>query len=221
MVLAIILIPWGTPKLIILVHDVSPVYYPYIENITALIEEYGFQNSTILLIIPNHAGKHPISKDERFVQLIKKLEEEGYKVGIHGYDHIGNEFLCNETIAEAKLRAAREELERAGIKYDKVFVPPRYEISTQALKVLLRNNFTVFLKGKVCYPSGDCERIKEREYTWYAGRLRAKIMLVIAKFEFTHTRGIFVLSIHPKAVNYGGGMDFLREFLKYAKEKEK
>ncbi|WP_237698527.1 DUF2334 domain-containing protein [Pyrococcus sp. NA2] len=214
-----LLIPWSTPRLIILVHDVSPIYIDEIREITAIISKYGFQNSTILLIIPNHAERHQISKDKEFTSLIRKLEAKGYKVGIHGYDHIGNEFQCNGEVAREKLMLAMKEFHEANITFERVFVPPRYRISKNALNVLLKENFTVYLKGKVCYPNGECKRVKMREYTWYVGKLRAKLMLLIAKLEYTHTRGVFILSVHPRAVNYGGGMEFLEEFLNYVKRK--
>ncbi|HII61643.1 DUF2334 domain-containing protein [Pyrococcus horikoshii] len=214
----LLLLPQGNPQFIILIHDVSPVYSNYIQNITEIISTYNFQNSTILLVIPNHANEHPISGDPKFQALIRELEKEGYKVGIHGYNHIGEEFNCDSETAKIKLSLAIEELNASNITFERIFLPPRYKISKDPLNVLLENNFTVFLKDRICYPSGTCIRIKEREYTWYTGKIRAKILLQVAKFEYTHTKGVFVLSVHPKAVNYGGGMYFLEEFLKYVRE---
>ncbi|ASJ15633.1 polysaccharide deacetylase [Thermococcus chitonophagus] len=206
-----------TGSFMIIVHDVSPVYTSDIRKIVDVLKDLGYQNSTMLFIIPNHAGNHPISRDKNFAKLIRELEKEGFKVGIHGYTHSRDEFNCNSSVAEAKIEEAIGEMHKANISFEKVFIPPEYSISQDALKVLLKNNFTVILKDKIYYPNGSCAKIANREYTWYASNWSLGIRLFIAKLDYRLHSSNFVLSIHPKAVNYGCGMEFLRKFLKWLK----
>ncbi|AFK21656.1 DUF2334 domain-containing protein [Pyrococcus sp. ST04] len=207
----------GKVGFIILVHDVSPVYISYLQNITKIIQEYGLQSDTYLLIIPNHAGNNEISKYPMFVAMIKRLEREGFKVGIHGYTHIGDEFNCNSSVAEEKIKLATIALKKANISFERIFVPPRYSISKEALNVLLKDNFTVILRDRIYYPNGTCIKVKNREYTWYASNFTLGIRLIIAKFEFRKNKENFILSLHPKAANYGCGLEFLRRFLEFVK----
>ncbi|MFA4661467.1 DUF2334 domain-containing protein [Pyrococcus kukulkanii] len=206
-----------TGGFMVLVHDVSPAYTSNVREIAELLKDLGYQNSTMLFIIPNHAGNHPISKDENFTKLIRGLEKEGFKVGIHGYTHSMDEFNCNSSLAEAKIEEAIEEMHKANITFERVFIPPQYSISQDALKVLLKNNFTVILKDKIYYPNGSCAKIANREYTWYASNWSLGIRLFIAKLNYRLHSDNFMLSIHPKAVNHGCGMEFLRKFLEWLK----
>ena len=211
--------PSRCASLVILLHDVSPVYMDYLENITDLISSYGFQNVTYLFVIPNHAGKYDLRKYPKFAEYLHSLESQGYKVCLHGYTHIGREFDCNASTAERKLNAALTVMESVNLT-PCCFLPPRYALSRDALQVLLSHNLTVFTKGSIVYPNGTKEPIVNREYTWYLPGWKLPFELRRAKRDYLSTSGTFFLSIHPGAVNNKAGMEFLREFLGFVKERE-
>jgi len=211
--------PAETPKLTILIHDVSPVYFNYLKEITAVISAYGLQNETYLLIIPDHADKYDLRKYPEFVEYLHSLEREGYHIGLHGYTHIGREFDCNESTAEERLENALEIMNDVNLT-PTVFLPPRYALSREAEEVILAHNLTLITKDSIIFPNGTEEHITNREYTWYISKLKLPFELRKAKKDYLSSKDPFYLSIHPRAVNNEAGMEFLRKFLKFVKERE-
>jgi len=205
--------------LIILIHDVSPIYFNYLKEITSVISSYGLQNDTYLLIIPDHAGKYDLRKYPQFVKYLHSLEMEGYHIGLHGYTHIGREFDCNESTAEEKLERALEIMKAVNLT-PTVFLPPRYALSKEAQDVILAHNLTIITKDSIIFPNGTEEQITNREYTWYISELKLPFELRRAKKDYLSSKDPFYLSIHPRAVNNKAGMKFLREFLGFVKERE-
>jgi len=201
----------------ILLHDVSPAYLPQLQQITAVIDEYGLQNETYLFVIPDHGGKMPIWKYGAFMEFLEELEREGYHIELHGYTHVGDEFDCDATVAERKLELGLKALSYLNVT-PKYFIAPRYALSRAALEVLLRHNLTVIGRDFLYFPNGTVEPICNREYTWYIPSFLLPYQLASAESVYLNLNGTFFLSIHPRAVNNKAGMEFLREFLKFVKE---
>ncbi|NJE01733.1 DUF2334 domain-containing protein [Thermococcus sp. JdF3] len=196
----------------ILIHDVSPGYFEQLREVTALIDEYSLQNATYLFVIPNHGGGMPLEDYPAFVAFLGRLEAEGYHIELHGYTHIGDEFNCGANLAAEKLELGLEALAplNASPAY---FIAPRYSLSEDALAVLLSRNITIIGEDFVYFPNGTIEPIYNREYTWYLPSPLLDYQLASARASYAHTRGTFLLSIHPGAVNSGDGMEFLKRFL--------
>ncbi|WP_099209991.1 DUF2334 domain-containing protein [Thermococcus henrietii] len=201
----------------ILLHDVSPGYLPQLRQITAVIDEYGFQNETYLFVIPDHGGKMPMWRYKGFIAFLEELKREGYHIELHGYTHIGDEFNCNATVAERKLELGLRALSYLNVT-PKYFIAPRYTLSNAALEVLLRHNITVIGEDFIYFPNGTVEPIYNREYTWYLPSFLLPYELVSAESAYANINGTFFLSIHPKAVNNRAGMEFLRGFLAFVKK---
>lgn len=204
-------------RLVILVHDVSPVYLKELKEITEIIDEYGMANNTYFFVIPNHAGKHPIDKDPDFVKFLKESQAKGCHIELHGYVHEYREFDCDAGTARKKLELGLEELRALNFS-PSYFVPPNYAISEDALKVVLSHNLSVITKDTLYTPQGTSYKIINREYTWYLQNSSTKLNITLkkAKHDYTRCKGTFYLSIHPRAVNHGAGLKFLREFLSFA-----
>ncbi|WP_456367860.1 DUF2334 domain-containing protein [Thermococcus sp.] len=200
--------------IVILVHDVSPAYYPELRQLTDLIETYGLQNQTYLFVIPNHGGSGDMSHHPEFVAFLRSLAEKGYHVELHGYDHIGNEFDCDAEEAEIKVDLGLEELESLGFT-PKYFIPPRYSLSKSALKVLLSHNLTVIGRDFIYFPDGIQKPIVNREYTWYTPDPLVEYQLMSAEETYRSVRGTFFLSLHPRAANTRSGLEFFREFFEF------
>lgn len=204
----------------ILIHDVSPGYLPQLREITAIIDEYNLQNETYLFVIPNHGGGEPIGNHPEFVAFLRNLSSEGYHIELHGYDHIGREFDCERDEAGRRLEMGLGELGDAGF-VPGYFIPPRYALSGDALDVLLSHNLTVIGEDFIYLPNGTIWPIINREYTWYLPHPLLDYQLESARTSYRDTKGTFFLSIHPKAVNNGAGLEFLRGFLGFLKTHEK
>lgn len=202
-------------ELVILVHDVSPVYREELGEILAVISLYGLQENTYLFIIPDHAGKNDLRKHPDFVEYLRSLREEGYHLDLHGYTHVGKEFNCSSEEAEVKLERALGIMAELNLTPE-YFLPPRYALSEEAKNVLLSHNLTVITKDSIVLPNGTEVSIVNREYTWYLSPLELPFKLREAKEDYLKTEGIFYLSVHPKAVNNWAGMEFLKRFLEFA-----
>ena len=205
------------PKLVILIHDVSPVYSEYLKEVVRIISTYGLQSDTYLLIIPNHAEEYDLREYPEFVEYLHSLQREGYHIGLHGYTHIGREFECNKSAARKMLEKALEIMHGVNLTPE-VFLPPRYALSSDARDVILAQNLTIITKDSVILPGGAENGITNREYTWYISKLKLPFELRRAKKDYETSEGSFFLSIHLKAVNNEAGMEFLRRFLDFVKK---
>ncbi|WP_456472396.1 DUF2334 domain-containing protein [Methanocaldococcus sp.] len=210
-------------KPMIFIHDVSPIYLNDLKDIIKIINKYGYQNRTYLFVIVNHANKYNIEKYPKFVKYLHYLEKEGYHIEYHGYNHIGYEFNCSKTVAEEKLNKSFKILENCGfdIKKIKYFIPPRYKISKAAEEVFLNRNITIILDKYMLKKENNSIKkivINNKEYTWYLPKNCVKSVELLAKIDYISSKHQFCLSIHPKAVNYGGGLEFLNYFLNMTKQ---
>ncbi|MBA2859651.1 hypothetical protein HNP91_000446 [Methanococcus maripaludis] len=209
---------------VILIHDVSPVYLEDLKEIDEVISKYGYSKRTYLFLIVNHANEYPLEENQDFVKYIRYLQTKGYNVELHGYDHIECEFNCNCTLAMEKIEKSLEILN--GLKIDGIscILPPRYGISEDSKKVMLDNGFSVIV-GQYAYEmnnnSVNTYNITNKEYTWYLEENNTLNEVDIAKKEYFESEYNYFLSIHPKAVNYGGGIEFLDEFLNFTKEENR
>jgi uncharacterized protein len=73
-------------SLVVSVHDVSPLTQTLCEEILGQLGELGIKQ-TSLLVIPNHHGRAPISKDFAFQKWLAQKVESGHEPVLHGYFH--------------------------------------------------------------------------------------------------------------------------------------
>nr|WP_245528894.1 DUF2334 domain-containing protein [Methanotorris formicicus] len=201
-----------THKPIILVHDVSPLYYNELKEIVKIIDKYHYQNRTYLFVIVNHNNRYNLKNYPKFVEFLHKLEDKGYHIELHGYNHIDGEFNCNKEVAKEKIKKSLEILNACGFNNISYIIPPRYEVSKDAENVMLSYNLTIITKNYIITKTGKIP-IENREYTWYLPKSFTGIVFPIAEFDYKMSKYLFYLSIHPKSINYGGGIEFLDEFL--------
>uniref|UniRef100_A9AA29 Polysaccharide deacetylase n=1 Tax=Methanococcus maripaludis (strain C6 / ATCC BAA-1332) TaxID=444158 RepID=A9AA29_METM6 len=209
---------------IILIHDVSPVYLEDLKEIDEVISKYGYSKRTYLFLIVNHANDNPLEKNQDFVKYIRYLQTKGYNIELHGYDHIEREFDCNYSIAMEKIEKSLEILNTYKIDGISCILPPRYGISEDSKKTMLENGFSVII-GQYAFEMNNGKTYKynitNNEYTWYLEENTTSNQLNLAKEEYLESEYKYFLSIHPKAVNYGGGIEFLDEFLNFTKEENR
>ncbi|MBM7409323.1 hypothetical protein HNP85_000995 [Methanococcus maripaludis] len=209
---------------VILIHDVSPVYLEDLKEIDQVISKYGYSKRTYLFLIVNHANEYPLEENQDFVKYIRYLQTKGYNVELHGYDHIECEFNCNCTLAMEKIEKSLEILN--GLKIDGIscILPPRYGISEDSKKAMLKKGFSIII-GQYAFEMDNgtvyTYNITNKEYTWYLEENNTLNEVNIAKEDYLGSEYKYFLSIHPKAVNYGGGIEFLDEFLDFTKEQNR
>ncbi|AEH07116.1 DUF2334 domain-containing protein [Methanothermococcus okinawensis] len=205
-------------KPIILIHDVSPVYFNELKDIEKIIDKNHYQNRTYLFVIVNHANEYNLKNYPKFTKYLHHLDNEGYHIEYHAYNHIGAEYKCNKTVASEKLNDSFKILKDCGFNTKKIkyFIPPRYKLSTDAENVFLNKNITIIMEYYILKKENNGIKrviITNKEYTWYMPNIVVKPMILLAMLDYNLSKHQFCLSIHPKAVNYGNGLIFLDKFL--------
>ena len=206
----------------ILVHDVTPYYFWEIREIIEVLDEYNYSNYTILFVIPvfdtiHYGDEWDLRKHPDFVEYLHELQSKGYRIELHGYTHTYHEFNCSYKLANEKLDNATSLMASLGFGNLTLFLPPAWATNNESLRAILEHDLTVVMTDYMIFSNGSEERIVNREYTWYINESQVGDRLRVALHDYTEAlrEGVpFYLSIHPGVVNYGGGLEFLREFLR-------
>ncbi|MBI5252909.1 MAG: DUF2334 domain-containing protein [Euryarchaeota archaeon] len=196
------------------IHDVSPGYgYGKLEEILNVLEKYPSNYlKVVLFVIPNHGNAAPLHKYPEFAGKLKKLEEKGYLLGVHGYAHEEPlkkfEFDCDAEQAERMLSAARYEFEASNLRFPSYFAAPGWRTSYEVNEHLRKNFGYVYYYYYIDTPDGTLPH-HSNEYTWYnfdRGGVRQAVQ------DYSSAKGVFRLTLHVGAVNERG-LRFLEEFL--------
>ncbi len=189
------------------IHDVSPIYG--IDKVYELIktaEKYNVSRIYVFLI-PKHGN---MSLNKEFVEELKKMcRKPKCEIGVHGYTHVKNEFNVGREEAEKLVSLIKKELSKYNIN-SRIFLPPRWEISEEALEVVKENFDAVFLEDKIIYGNYTIKSW-DHEYCWYKTNIFLKKK---AEFDYIISGDIFRLSVHVNASNTKECIEFLNEFLK-------
>lgn len=207
---------------LILVHDVTPYYFDDIRQIIAVLDEYNCSNRTVLFVIPvfdttHYGDEWSLRNHPDFVNYLHELQRRGYRVELHGYGHTYHEFNCSYETANEKLDNATALMSSLGFSNLTLFLPPAWALNNESLRAVLEHNLTVVMPNWLILPNGIKKRIWNREYTWYIGedQVAGRLSVALHDYRKASEDGIpFYLSVHPGVVNYGGGLDFLRAFLR-------
>ena len=75
-------------SLLISIHDVSPLTLSECEQAVALLAELGIGASALtVLAIPHHEGAAPLDVHPPTIEFLRRLEEEGARLVMHGLTH--------------------------------------------------------------------------------------------------------------------------------------
>ncbi len=66
-------------------HDVSPAFAPELEQMLALTREADVRPA--LLVVPDFHGGAPLARHPDFVERLRRLQEEGHEIYLHGFFH--------------------------------------------------------------------------------------------------------------------------------------
>ncbi len=68
------------------VHDVAPPYLVCVRILLALLDRLGAR-PRVLKVVPNFAGRYPLSESPELVKLLQTEVQSGSEVVLHGYTH--------------------------------------------------------------------------------------------------------------------------------------
>ena len=129
-------------------------WYPYSTGLNEMFElkkHYpGFKISLFTIPFPaSFTFKNGVAKDfnmkkyQDWSKLMNKLD--WIQIIMHGTMHIKNEWNCNRKKAKALLKASENVFKQAGMKYEKIFKAPYWQLSQDALDVLYENGYAIAL----------------------------------------------------------------------------
>lgn len=209
------------PQLWVEVHDVSSGYG--VEKLNEITNVFyrnrDAADKIVLFVIPNQGGNAPISGEPEFAARLRELSDDGYILGIHGYNHIGGikspEFKTDLSNAMQLVESSREEFKSAGLELPVYFSPPGWRASKESAKYLRSEfNYTYYaffidtLNGTLPY--------RFHEYTWYDYGFGG---LEKAKKDYLDSKGVFRLVVHVNAANSEENLEFLDQFLNWVEER--
>ncbi len=159
--------PSNPASLLISLHDVSPLTLSECEQAVALLAELGIGASALtVLAIPHHDGGAPIDAHPPTIEFLRRLEEDGARLVMHGLTHrmtgrawspLGffrahlfargqGEFHASDAEeANRRLDEGAAILRRAGLeRATRSFVPPAWLLSRAAREVVAERGFDFY-----------------------------------------------------------------------------
>jgi predicted deacetylase len=206
--------------------DISAGYpLEYFEEIQSLFETYGVRGT--FFVIPYHGEWDLLTDSPQFVEALQKAEARGHEIGLHGYAHYEDEFVCSADEQRQLLKKAVPIMQKTGVTV-KGFRAPCLKATDDTLEVLeefdfLYDSSTFGESGESSFEGALPEIPSGYEYTWYirAEELPQKINEAKQDFLEKYAEGtVFSLVTHIKAVNEGEGIHFLTDFLSYVRTKD-
>ncbi|MGC1120117.1 MAG: DUF2334 domain-containing protein [Candidatus Methanofastidiosia archaeon] len=205
--------------------DVSSGYpLEYLQEIRSLLDSYNVRAT--FFVIPYHGEWDLLTKSPQFVQELHELTEEGHEIGLHGYAHYQNEFVCQPEKQRELLEKALDIMNRAGITV-KGFRAPCLQCTEETPFILKEYHFmydsSIFGESEEPLFDDPLPRIPSgHEYTWYLSEEEYHEKLSLAQKEADskyREKTVFSVVTHIKAVNEGEGIRLLDELLSFVTAK--
>jgi predicted deacetylase len=103
-------------------------------------------------------------KYEEWAEYMK--EEDWIEIAVHGLTHEEHEFECSYEEAEQKLIQAESIFNRAGVKYSKIFRPPYWQISPEALQAVKNRGYIIASHPKWQLPNDPTLKTYTYNHSW-------------------------------------------------------
>jgi predicted deacetylase len=206
--------------------DVSSGYpLEYLQEIRSLLDSYHVKGT--FFVIPYHGEWDLLTKSPQLVQELHELADEGHEIGLHGYAHYQNEFVCQPEKQRELLDKALDIMNQAGIMV-KGFRAPNLQCTDETPFILKEYDFvydsSIFGESGEPVIGGPLPRVPSgHEYTWYLSEEEYHEKLDLAEKEADakyREKTVFSAMMHMKAVNEGEGMNLLNELLSYVTKKD-
>jgi predicted deacetylase len=201
--------------------DISAGYpLEYLEEIQAILETHSIRAT--FFVIPYHGEWDLLTDSPPLVEKLQEIQAYGHEIGLHGYAHYENEFVCSPEEQRLLLEKALPILKEAHLTV-KGFRAPCLQATDETQSVLKAYNFvydsSVFGESENPSFEGDLPEVPSGyEYTWYITEEELSDNLAKAQQDFStkyQEGSVFSLVTHMKAVNEGEGIHFLEDFLSF------
>jgi predicted deacetylase len=67
------------------IHDVAPPFRDEVERALDMVHAAGIRPG--LLVVPDHHGQAPLTKDRSFCAFLRSLQDDGHEIFLHGFLH--------------------------------------------------------------------------------------------------------------------------------------
>ncbi len=201
----------AAPDVWVEIHDVSPSYgTEELSKVVEVLEKHDVDR-VVIFVIPSHGGSAPLSEHPEFSDYLKELESRGYEIGAHGYTHRRHEFYRPKDEVIKLLNQSMTEFHAAGFD-PQVFLPPRFLLNDEGLKVIEENFEETYLIHKVL-KDGKSLRYFYHEFTW--SHYPEWIVMPVAKASYLSSRSdVYRLSVHIDRMD-NERLEFLDDFLDF------
>jgi predicted deacetylase len=192
-------------RVVVSVHDVTPVFRTELEEIFRVLHRMGVDVRTDL-VVPVH-GKGPALADDQsgFNDLLRRQRDRGAELGLHGLHHEYAEFLRTDRAwAESAVDRAMEEFRRALGVAPAGFVPPQWLMSRNSLQAVFSRGFEYVATMTALIPAGGAPRPAfPMGYDWGLTAVD-RVMLRINDYRSRHTEQRLVrFAVHPMDLRHG------------------
>jgi predicted deacetylase len=195
--------------------------------VSNLIDKYDFVATlgvTPYIFVEDIKENFPLRDDEEMVTYLKELDEKGYELGMHGYNHCRNEYYCPQyEEVWYNVLAGKQELESIFQKPFFSYFPPGNEWTTEQYENVRRAGFLMIGNTHVPKAYFDENVIITQKgydpiyvYKWYA--IDFRYTSVDEWIEDYNEKNLFIIQLHANTFDTQAKLDDLDEFLAYVKE---
>lgn len=214
-------------KLVLSIHDVTPFFLPELKIIFKELDKLNIKKYN-LLIVPNWDNQHDISKNEEFIELIKKYLTQDSKIVLHGLTHKSNKRVhktfrgiipsevlefsnLNEKEAEKRIIEGLNLIKKTFNVKPVGFVPPAWVLNPKRIFVIKK-----YFKYYTTYSAINYSKhkIKSRALCYTGGEifLLDRLMILISSLAARFSKNKVVrLTIHPDDVRIGSFQTELKD----------
>jgi len=197
------------------------------KEVSDILDKYGMAATlgvTPYIFVEQIRKNFPLSEDEEMVEYLKELEDKGYELAMHGYNHCRNSFYCPQyEEVWFNVYDGKRELERIFRKPFITYLPPGNEWTTEQYKNVKKADFLVVGNTHVpraYFDEGVIITHKGYDpiyvYNWYQKDFRhTTINEWIDDYE---SKNLFILQLHCNTFDSQEKLDDLDEFLAYVEE---
>ncbi|MBU7013420.1 MAG: DUF2334 domain-containing protein [Theionarchaea archaeon] len=205
--------------------DVSSGYsLEYLQEIRSLLDSYHVRAT--FFVIPFHGEWDLMTESPELVRELHELAGAGHEIGLHGYAHYQNEFVCPPESQRELLKKGLDIMNQAGITV-RGFRAPCLQCTEETLSILKEYHFaydsSMFGEsGRPLFGGPLPQLLSGHEYTWYLSEEEYRENVSLAQKEADSKfkeETVFSVVMHMKAVNEGEGISLMKELLAFVTEK--
>lgn len=196
------------------------------KEVSDIFDKYGFTASlgvTPFIFVEQVMENFDLADDEEMIEYLVELDEKGYELAMHGYNHCRNAYYCPQyeevwfNVLDGKI-----ELERIFGKSFVTYLPPGNAWTTEQYENVKEAGFLIIGNTHVPKAYFDEQVIITQKgydpiyvYKWYAKDFKhTSADEWIKEYE---KKNLFILQLHCNTFDNQGKLNDLDRFLEYVK----